>query len=70
MKNFVAPGLALVGPDEVQEAVFLQELLGDVRSEVGAGSPEGVRNAPLPGLGIAPQDVKYLGKMTVRKCAI
>lgn len=67
MKDFIAPGLALVGPHEVQKTVFLQELLGDVGAEVGACSSKGIGDASLSGLGVAPKDVEYLGNICIQK---
>lgn len=62
MGKFVAVYFAFVGTDDVEQVVFSQELVSDVRAKVGSCTAEAIGHTPLGALRVAPQDVKHLDK--------
>lgn len=64
MSEFVAVYFAFVGPDDVEQVVFSQELVSDVRTKVRSGTAEAVGHTPVGALRVAPQDVKDLDKQS------
>lgn len=60
MSQLVAVNLALVWADDEEQIVLGQELLSDIRTEVGAGAAQTVGNTALRALRVAPQDVEHL----------
>lgn len=64
MSEFVAVYFAFVGPDDVEQVVFSQELVSDVRAKVRSGTAETVGHTPVGALRVAPQDVKDLDKQS------
>lgn len=64
MGEFVAVYFAFVGPDDVEQVVFSQELVSDVRAKVRSCTAEAVGHTPVGALRVAPQDVKDLNKQS------
>lgn len=64
MGEFVAVYFAFVGPDDVEQVVFSQELVSDVRAKVCSCTAEAVGHTPVGALRVAPQDVKDLDKQS------
>lgn len=64
MGEFVAVYFAFVGPDDVEQIVFSQELVSDVRAKVRSCTAEAVGHTPVGALRVTPQDVKDLDKQS------
>lgn len=71
VQKLISTRFALVTSDEEAQLVLLQEVGGDIRTEVGSSTSKSIRHTATSTLWIWPEDVEYLEKklkLVVKTC--